>query len=508
MISTIGSGQTPTISRDDERGIFQLLDEFPTGLLLLDAQGAVLRANAIATECLHATQLSLLGRDLFREALPVLEEDGIGARYRDEIRGGSVLFEWEGEISSAQSDRQRWLAFRSVALQGKSWGLVLVENRTAAATAETERKNAERLSVVSELAAGIAHEVNNPLASIRSLAQLLVRDLLTLEQHRALDLIILETARIARSIENLHSFARQRGSGGRETVELNELLGAVLEERSGDLAEQGVTVRRDLDLRITPVFGDSAALRQVVRALVLNAEEALSEVAGPRNLTVRTRESSDGVILSLVNNGPGIPRAQLDHLFAGYGASEDGRICLGVAAAVVREHSGSIWAESETGGGSTFYVRLPRAAVTPPEPVRIAHKPAEPPRPAPLRVLVADDEPTLRLAISMYLGRRGHKVTVAEDAYEALRLVQKNEFDVALVDARMPGDGLRLLEKLEEMPALRGRTALMTGDLGRARSSEQSANERPCLSKPFDMEEAVRLLERLGETRIATPSLD
>jgi CheY-like chemotaxis protein len=113
-------------------------------------------------------------------------------------------------------------------------------------------------------------------------------------------------------------------------------------------------------------------------------------------------------------------------------------------------------------------------------------------------VLVADDEPTLRLAISLFLGRRGHHVTQAADAYEALRLAQEQEFDVALVDARMPGDGLQLLEQLEAMPSLNGRTALMTGDLGRARTSQGITTGRPYLIKPFDMSEAVNLIEKLG----------
>ena len=72
----------------------------------------------------------------------------------------------------------------------------------------------------------------------------------------------------------------------------------------------------------------------------------------------------------------------------------------------------------------------------------------------PLRVLVADDEPTLRLALALFLGRHGHEVMEAADAYEALQLAREEHFDVVLVDARMPGDGAALLEQLEAMPEL------------------------------------------------------
>lgn len=116
-----------------------------------------------------------------------------------------------------------------------------------------------------------------------------------------------------------------------------------------------------------------------------------------------------------------------------------------------------------------------------------------------LRVLVADDEASLRLAISIFLGRRGHLVVQASDAHEARRLVAEQTFDAALVDARMPGDGIRLLHELEASTALRGRTALMTGDPGRSLDLDAVARGRPVLTKPFDMHSAVRLVEQLGQ---------
>ena len=115
-----------------------------------------------------------------------------------------------------------------------------------------------------------------------------------------------------------------------------------------------------------------------------------------------------------------------------------------------------------------------------------------------LRVLVADDEASLRLAISLFLTRRGHQVVQAADAHEARRLAAEQSFDAALVDARMPGDGLRLLQELDASPGLRGRTALMTGDPGRALDAREAVAGRPYLTKPFDMQAAVALVERLG----------
>lgn len=115
-----------------------------------------------------------------------------------------------------------------------------------------------------------------------------------------------------------------------------------------------------------------------------------------------------------------------------------------------------------------------------------------------LRILIADDEPSLRLAITMFLRRRGHHVVEAADAHEARRFASEQTFDAALIDARMPGDGLLLLQELDDSESLRGRTALMSGDPGRGRNPLEITGGRPYLTKPFDMQSAVALLERLA----------
>lgn len=492
--------------RSELSDLFRLLDHVPTGIILLDRQGTVVRINRTASERIAQRETQVLGTDFFRDVVPDLETEGLGEQYRQAMLAGPVFVEWEGTITSPRGLLPLWMGIRSFSANDHTWGVIVVEDRSALADLEARRKRAERLAAVGELAAGVAHEVNNPLASIKSFAQLLVRDATSQEQHRALEIIVEESSRIARAVENLLSFARQQGASGREPVNLTEVAARVLELQKYALDTAGIEVRRDLDHALSPVMGEPGALQQVVLNLVVNAEQALSTKNGHRLLVVRTRESSEGVVLSVVDNGPGIPRDVLPRIFDSYSNAEvhGSGLGLGVSATIIREHGGQIMAESEERRGAAFFVRLPRAAsatTAPPPSTAAPEVPEVEPQAAParpLRVLVADDEPTLRLAISLFLGRRGHQVTQAADAYEALRLAQEQEFDVALVDARMPGDGLQLLEQLEAMPALNGRTALMTGDLGRARTSQGITTGRPYLIKPFDMSEAVNLIEKLG----------
>lgn len=477
----------------------ELLDELPVGVLLLDARGMVRHVNA--AEVLHSERgaADTVGRDFFRELAPMLESEGVGEHFRSRVAEEAVALETEVRLPSPRGHRFARLVIRSRRWAGEFWGVVVVEDRTALLAERERRRQAERLASVGELAAGVAHEVNNPLASIKSFAQLLAREAGGAAQREALEIIIEESTRIAGIVGDLLSFARQQGAGGREPVNLSAVSERVLSIHRYALETAGIEVRRDFDTELSPVMGEAGALHQVILNLVVNAEQALVSHGGPRLLIVRTRESSEGVVLSVVDNGPGIPRDRLKHIFDPYHTTKPAGtgLGLGISAGIVRDHGGQLWAESEEGRGTAFFLQLPRADAPPSPRPRVVRRPTEEPRRR-LRVLVADDEPNLRMAIALFLARRGHEVTQAADAYEAVRLAAAGVFDVALVDARMPGDGLDLLEKLEAMPALAGRTALMTGDIGRARTSQGITTGRPCLTKPFDLDEMAKLVEKLG----------
>lgn len=483
----------------EARDLVALLDVIPAGVVLVDAGGQVVHVNGVATMRLGRTESDIVGLDLFREVCSELEEAGLGEQFRREMSAGECRFEWDGTLRSPGGELRLWMGMRSLVLRENLWGLLVLEDRAALVEEEDRRRRAERLAAVGELAAGVAHEINNPLATIKSFAQLLTREIPNPEHRRALEIIVGESSRIASVVDNLIRFARQQGVSGREPVDLSAEVERVLALQRPSLEAAGIEVHVDTGRTLSPVIGEPGALQQVILNLIVNAEQALAGRPGSRHLLVRTRESSEGVVLSVTDDGPGIPPAQLPFLFQSRpaGIERPGDAGLGIAAQIVREHGGQLIAESEEGRGSTFTMRLPRAD-GPPQLPEVPDIPQHSSAARSLRILVADDEPTLRLAIALFLERRGHVVVQAPDAHEALRLARTEHFDAALVDARMPGDGLQLLEVLETMPMLRGRTALMTGDLGRARTSQGVTTGRPYLVKPFDMMDAVNLIEKLG----------
>ncbi|HEX2091024.1 MAG TPA: ATP-binding protein [Longimicrobiaceae bacterium] len=492
-----GPGEPPDGILDWVR---RLADEAPLGVLVLDAAGIVRYVNAAEILSSERSEAETIGRDFFRDLAPTLEGEGLGEHYRSRVATEGVEMEADLLLPMSQGNRVVRVVIRSVRWGGEPWGVLLVEDRSELVREQERRRQAERLASVGELAAGVAHEVNNPLASIKSFAQLLARDAVGSAQREALGIIIEESTRISGIVGELLSFARQQGAGGREPVNLSALAERVLSIQRYALETAGIEVRRDFDTSLSPVMGEAGALHQVILNLVVNAEQALVSRPGPRLLIVRTRESSEGVVLSVVDNGPGIPRARLKHIFDPYHTTKEAGTGLGlvISAGIVRDHGGQIWAESDEGRGTAFFVQLPPQGAMPAKRPRPQRQVPETETKRRLRVLVADDEPNLRLAVSLFLSRRGHEVVQAADAYQAIRLAGEQEFDVALVDARMPGDGLDLLERLEALPSLQGRTALMTGDIGRARTSQGITTGRPCLTKPFDLDEMARLVEKLG----------
>ena len=467
-----------------------LLDQFPGAVLLLDPLGRVGYASAIVEVRLDTIRAELVGRDLFRDVLPQLEVEGWGERYRAGMLAGRVALACE----TAWGEGRIALGIRSFIYGGALGAFVLVEDRTALAAEEARRKRAEKLAAVGQLAGGVAHEINNPLASIKGFAQLLAREAADPESTQALDIVSHECSRIAGIIDNLLSFAEQQRLQARGSMDLNEVVESVLDLRQYALETSGIVLERDLDPDLSRISGERGALQRVVLALLTRAERVLAGKVADGRVVVRTRESSDGVVLYVIDNGPEIPRARLPHIFSSLDAEEEaGGLGLGVAHSIVREHAGHVWADSVVGEGTAFYVRLPRCEPVAEQVMRRTPRPTLRSLPdRPLRVLVADDEPALRLAITLFLGRHGHEVVQAVDAYEALRLATQQHFDVVLADAGMPGDGPELIRKLETKPELKGRTILMSdGDT----LAGSYLSDRPHLTKPFDMTEVIRLVE-------------
>jgi len=255
----------------------------------------------------------------------------------------------------------------------EEWGRTLeqkVKERTEALIAmQAQVAQSDRLASLGKLAAGVAHEINNPLGGILSLTALTLEDMKEDDPNRENLLeVIRQTERCRDIVARLLDFARQSVSH-KELVDLNR----VLEETLGLLTRQSlffnIQVVKNLDPDLPPVKADRTQIQQVFMNILINAAQAMQERG---TITVASRATADGAVeVSISDTGCGIPPDRIGRIFDPfYTTKQDSRgtgLGLSIAYGIVTSHRGSISVESEVGKGSTFRVTLPAASEVPEE---------------------------------------------------------------------------------------------------------------------------------------------
>ncbi|MFQ5895103.1 MAG: PAS domain S-box protein [Nitrospinota bacterium] len=366
----------------------------------------------------------------------------------------------------------------------------------------------EKLSALGQLIAGVAHELNNPLAIIQGFAELWVRSEKTGPAVRERAGKILDHARrCERIVQNLLSFAREHRPV-RVPVSVNEPLERVMELRAHQLSLDQIQVELRLAEDLPLVHADPHQLEQVVWHLVNNADDALLAKEGERRLTIETGSSEGWVCMRVSDTGVGICREHLDRIFDPFFTTKEmGKgtgLGLSVVIGIVKQHGGEVALESEEGVGTTFSVTLPAGGrgagpvVYPPGRV-----PAEELRAR--SILVIDDEPDLLEALREGIEACGARVAKARDGEEGLRRVGEESFDAILCDVRMPRmNGAQFLERLREVrPELVRRVVFMTGsDLQQTRLAPSALAGHPVVDKPVELEKLVGLLASVCGGRV------
>jgi two-component system NtrC family sensor kinase len=358
----------------------------------------------------------------------------------------------------------------------------------------------EKLAAVGQLVSGVAHELNNPLAGVMAFSQLLLsspasRDA---EARRAAETIHREAKRAAKIVSNLLTFARQQPAERAET-DLNALVSDTLELRRFNLRAANIDVETVLDSGLPRTWADPFQLQQVLLNLIGNAEHALAEWRGIRRVTIRTGRDGDQLALSVSDTGPGVPLEKRDRIFNPFFTTkpvgQGTGLGLSISDGIAREHGGRLRVESQEGEGATFVLELPFVPLPGVAATGVA-------RPTPgardrRRVLVVDDEPAMRSAMSAFLGSLGHDVTVAASGSDAGRLLANGGYDAILLDLRLSDVGGDVLyrELRARDPEQAARVVFVTGDtqsdLARRFLAESG---RPSLGKPFQLDDLATVI--------------
>lgn len=219
-----------------------------------------------------------------------------------------------------------------------------------------------RLVTVGEMASGIAHEINNPLTSILGYSDLLMRQEIPENIRQDLALIHDSAERVAQIEKRLLAFSRQQ-KPERNYLDINHLIVTSLELRSYAMQNENIRVRTELDDSLPWIISDGGQLQQVLVNVIMNAETAMKTARRGGSLKIVSRHDGDTVSISISDDGPGIPRENLERVFdpffttreVGQGTGLGLSVCHGI----MTELKGSISAASQPGYGATFTITLP-----------------------------------------------------------------------------------------------------------------------------------------------------
>jgi two-component system nitrogen regulation sensor histidine kinase GlnL len=345
-----------------------LLSSLQDGLIILNGQGEIVSVNPAVEELTGLSRGQLVGRTL-RQGFP--EPAVLAALAEKTMTSGRSHSDFDASLVRADGGT---IAVSVVVSQvsdatGEARGAVLVlRDLSRVRELESQLRRSDRLAALGVLAAGVAHEVRNPLAGIRAAAQLLAGEpafVPALQEFTGR--IIRQVDRLNRLVDDLLTFAGERPLA-RRACNVNQILEEVLGLAEPGRAATGVRVIREYDPELPVVAGDADRLAQVFLNLIKNGSEAM-EAGG--DLTIRTRFERGApqcggraaALIEVIDRGPGMPADVQQEIFNPFFTTKAAGTGLGlpISLRIVEEHGGALEASSRLGEGTVFRVWLPLA---------------------------------------------------------------------------------------------------------------------------------------------------
>ncbi len=373
-----------------------------------------------------------------------------------------------------------------------------------------------RMSAAGELLHGVANELNNPLTALLAVADLqLASGGLAGGDRDAMTQIASQAHRVSHILSALLD-ATVTGREPIATFDVDQTIRRAIEWHGYTRRAAGITIETALSGALPLVQGDGQRLQQALVNLLANADEAIAESRSERRIHVITRTERGRVLIEVSDTGHGIAPADLsrvfDPTFTTRGSRAGKGFGLSIARQIVHEHHGTLTVRSSLGQGTTFTLSLPvvidaspGAAAARRTPASVVSVASDEPHVENAgsgrgRLLLVEDESTLRNAISRYLRRRGYDVETAESGESALSKLEASEYDLVLLDLRLQdmlgSDVYRVME--ERLPKQAQRVLFMTGDLSRQAAADfVQTSGRPVIAKPFQLAELDALLASL-----------
>ena len=513
-----------------ERRYRTMFESSPEPYLVATLDGRIVDANAAAGAVHGGSHDALVGLPIDR--LLEGDEEEAERRWRAALEGESVSFRGTG-VRLDGSTFPEELTVSVVELEGERRVLILVRDLSDQERLQQELIQAQKMEAIGQLVSGVAHELNNPLAAILGFSQLIrVDERLPAEMRNNADLLVEEATRTRRIVQNLLDFARQRPPE-RYPTSIRSLIDAVLVLQSYSLGPGRIEVDIDIPPDLPPVELDRSQIQQVLVNLTQNAIHAIraSGESGRLRISAWVRDGDDPprVAVAVADDGVGVKPRDVGQLFVPFFTTkppaEGTGLGLPVSLGIVASHGGDLCYEpGPEGRGAVFTFDLPVVADLPDAGARDdtsrgpgpsagtgdraatgdtraeAGGPDGTSPPANLRVLVLDDERSIRLLLEKWLRGSGFEPVVAETGEEAVELVRAAPFDAMLCDHRMAGmNGTEVFEAVVAIrPELARRFVFMSGDVLNPQLREfVEQHGIGLLAKPFDLDTVHRTIRTI-----------
>lgn len=339
-----------------------IVESINVGILAVDLQDRIESWNAQMEVFCALPRREALGKHLSEVLPPSFMEEF--QRVKDEP-GVHNLYKFRLEMREGEARTANIAVAPLVSRSFEAVGrIILLDDITERTELESQLSQAEKLSSIGLLAAGVAHEVNTPLAVISSYTQMLTKQLRGDERlSPLLEKITSQTFRASEIVNNLLNFSRTSSTEFRET-DLNAIIRETLSLLEHQFKTAQVTAMLELDPSLPPILGNAGKLQQVFLNLFLNAKDAMSEGGTLRIAT----ESNGHIAVSISDSGSGIAPEHLqriyDPFFTTKSAPKQGQrrgtgLGLAVTYGIIQEHAGKIHVESQVGTGTTFLLEFP-----------------------------------------------------------------------------------------------------------------------------------------------------